>query len=206
MLATGTPNEDRVSERSKFSLVSKAAGGKIRRWLRGTSLVVQWLRLHVPYAKGLGLIPHQGTRSHRLQLRVFLPQLKIPRVATKTWCSQINKNKPKKKWCLRADHWVDCVKGTGNMGWESRVRAELEWSGFKKELEWNCKQLVMATFKGVLLQSRFGEGNGTPLQYSCLEIPMDGGAWRAAVHGFAQSRTRLSNFTHSSFLRRGGWE
>ena len=36
-----------------------------------------------------------------------------------------------------------------------------------------------------------GEGNGTPLQYSCLENPMDGGAWWAAVHGAAQSRTRL---------------
>ena len=35
----------------------------------------------------------------------------------------------------------------------------------------------------------FGEGNGTPLQYSCLENPMDGGAWWAAVHGVAQSRT-----------------
>ena len=35
------------------------------------------------------------------------------------------------------------------------------------------------------------EGNGTPLQYSCLENPMDGGAWWAAVHGVAQSRTRL---------------
>ena len=40
-----------------------------------------------------------------------------------------------------------------------------------------------------------GEGNGTPLQYSCLENPMDGGAWEAAVHGVAKSRTRLSNFT-----------
>ena len=40
-----------------------------------------------------------------------------------------------------------------------------------------------------------GEGNGTPLQYSCLENPMDGGAWWAAVHGVAKSRTRLSNFT-----------
>ena len=38
-------------------------------------------------------------------------------------------------------------------------------------------------------------GNGTPLQYSCLENPMDGGAWWAAVHGVAQSWTRLSNFT-----------
>ena len=40
-----------------------------------------------------------------------------------------------------------------------------------------------------------GEGNGNPLQYSCLENPMDGGAWWAAVHGVAKSRTRLSDFT-----------
>ena len=40
-----------------------------------------------------------------------------------------------------------------------------------------------------------GEGNGTPLQYSCLANPMDGGAWKAAVHGVARSRTRLSDFT-----------
>ena len=39
------------------------------------------------------------------------------------------------------------------------------------------------------------EGNGTPLQYSCLENPMDGGAWWAAVHGVAKSQTRLSDFT-----------
>ena len=38
---------------------------------------------------------------------------------------------------------------------------------------------------------------GTPLQYSCLENPMDGGAWQAAVHGVAKSRTRLSDFTFS---------
>ena len=39
-----------------------------------------------------------------------------------------------------------------------------------------------------------GEGDGTPLQYSCLENPMDGGAWWAAVHGVAKSRTWLSDF------------
>ena len=44
---------------------------------------------------------------------------------------------------------------------------------------------------------RFGEGNGTPLQYSCLENPMDGGAWWAAVHGVAKSRTQLSDFHFS---------
>ena len=43
--------------------------------------------------------------------------------------------------------------------------------------------------------AEIGEGNGTPLQYSCLENPMDGGAWYVAVHGVAKSRTRLSNFT-----------
>ena len=40
-----------------------------------------------------------------------------------------------------------------------------------------------------------GEGNGNPLQYSCLENPMDGGAWQASVHGVAKSWTQLSNFT-----------
>ena len=39
------------------------------------------------------------------------------------------------------------------------------------------------------------EGNGNPLQYSCLENPMDGGAWWDTVYGVAKSRTRLSNFT-----------
>ena len=45
------------------------------------------------------------------------------------------------------------------------------------------------------LPTPVGEGDGTPLQYSCLENPMDGGAWWAAVHVFAKSQTRLSNFT-----------
>ena len=43
-----------------------------------------------------------------------------------------------------------------------------------------------------------GEGNGTPLQYSCLENPVDGGAWWALVHGVAKSRTRLSDFTFTA--------
>ena len=41
-----------------------------------------------------------------------------------------------------------------------------------------------------------GEGNGNPLQYSCLENPMDGGAWWATVHGVAKSRTQLSDLTN----------
>ena len=45
------------------------------------------------------------------------------------------------------------------------------------------------------IRPSFGEGNDTPLQYSCLENPMDGGAWKAAVRGVAEGRTRLSDFT-----------
>ena len=44
-----------------------------------------------------------------------------------------------------------------------------------------------------------GEENGNPLQYSCLENPMDRGAWRATVHGVAKSRTRLRDFTFTFF-------
>ena len=47
----------------------------------------------------------------------------------------------------------------------------------------------------IILYKNFGEGNGKPLQYSCLENPMDGGCWLAAVHGVPTSRIRLSDFT-----------
>ena len=46
----------------------------------------------------------------------------------------------------------------------------------------------------------YGEGNGTPLQCSCLENPMDRGAWKAAVHGVAEGRTQLSDFTFTFHL------
>ena len=47
---------------------------------------------------------------------------------------------------------------------------------------------------------RSGEGNGTPLQYSCLENPIDGAAQQATVHGVTKSRTRLSDFTFTFTL------
>ena len=47
-----------------------------------------------------------------------------------------------------------------------------------------------------------GEGNSNPLQYSCLENPVDRGAWLATVHGVAKSQTRLSNFTSLHFMLR----
>ena len=61
------------------------------------------------------------------------------------------------------------------------------WSKDRNGLNW-ILNLVISTRLNE-------EGNGTPLQYSCLENPMDGGAWWAAVHGVVKSRTRLSDFT-----------
>ena len=48
-----------------------------------------------------------------------------------------------------------------------------------------------------------GEGNGNPLQYSCLENPMDRGPWQATVHGVTKSRTQLSDFTYFTPLYHG---
>ena len=65
-------------------------------------------------------------------------------------------------------------------------------SGFR------CEPLRRARAGAMVLGlARFcdGEGNGTPLQYSCLENPMDRGAWWAVVHGVAKSQIRLSDFT-----------
>ena len=58
-----------------------------------------------------------------------------------------------------------------------------------------CFGSVWKNVSNICLITNIGEGGGTPLQYSCLENPMDGGAWWAAVHGVAKSRTRLSDFT-----------
>ena len=53
--------------------------------------------------------------------------------------------------------------------------------------------LTIVNYISIELGNR--EGNGTPLQYSCLENPMDGGAWWAAAHGVTKSQTQRSDFT-----------
>ena len=57
------------------------------------------------------------------------------------------------------------------------------------------KQKQTLTWNNDVVDVHFGEGNGTPLQYSCLENLMDRGAWWAEVHGVAKNRTWLSDFT-----------
>ena len=75
---------------------------------------------------------------------------------------------------------------------------QITWQHCSKDSKEREKHSAFVTQLWLNFQSGctlLGEGNGTPLQYSCLENPMDGGAWWAAVHGVTKSWTRLSDFT-----------
>ena len=74
------------------------------------------------------------------------------------------------------------VSGINACYWE---RKGLPW--WLKESDCNAGDLDLISGSG----RSPGEGNGNPLQYSCLEKPMHGGAWRATVHGVAKSQTQL---------------
>ena len=69
------------------------------------------------------------------------------------------------------------------------------WSIVYNSCKWNIIFKICESLYCTPVTYIIREGNGTPLQYSCLENPKDGGAWWAAVHGVAESQTRLSDFT-----------
>ena len=69
-----------------------------------------------------------------------------------------------------------------------------------KAFSFQCMTKLTTNKKKNKKNKKNREGNGTLLQYSCLENPMDGGAWWAAVHGVTKSRTRLNNFTFTFHL------
>ena len=74
-----------------FLLMCLSLSLTIRKAIKCTSLVAQWLRLCTPNAEGPGSIPGQGTSAHMSQQGVHMPQVKIPCAATEAWYSQINK-------------------------------------------------------------------------------------------------------------------
>ena len=84
--------------------------------------------------------------------------------------------------------------------WVCHLAIVLQWAYYKA---WGQLEVQPSTLSDLVDSNQFlscpmalsGEGNGTPHQYSCLENPMDGGAWWAAVHGVVKSQTQLSNFT-----------
>ena len=95
--------------------------------------------------------------------------------------------------------WPGLSPGAGKIPWRGEwlptpVFLPRESHRQRNYSPWGCQELDTT-------QWLTREGNGTPLQYSCLENPMDGGAWRAAVHGVAKSWTRLSDFTFTHWRR-----
>ena len=81
-------------------------------------------------------------------------------------------------------HWVQLGSRAEDVGLHMEPRIQWETTDLYFPLVWNASANIFT-----------GEGNDTPLQYSCLENPMDGGAWKAAVHGVAEGRTLLRDFT-----------
>ena len=108
------------------------------------------------------------------QLRVFMAQLKVSHAATKTQHHQINKYFQKN--CTNV-HILVLILAYSNF--ELLALGEERYMGF------------------YVLLLQLPVRNGNPLQYSCLENPMDREAWQATVHGVAESWTRLSDFTSS---------
>ena len=108
------------------------------------------------------------------------------------WCKELTHSK--RPWCwerLKAGREGD------DRGWDGWMASPTQWvwiwagGSEVKASAYNVGDLGLISGLGRSL----GEGNGNPLQYSCLENPMDGGAWWATVHRVAKSQTRLSDFT-----------
>ena len=72
-----------------------------------------------------------------------------------------------------------------------------QYANFHSKTKNIISSLIFVTYFRIL-RVNIREGNGTPLQYSCLEYPRDGGAWWAAIYGVAQSQTRLKLLSSSS--------
>ena len=74
------------------------------------------------------------------------------------------------------------------------------WSGFPGASDGKASACNAGNLGSIPGLGRSSGGDGNPLQYSCLENPMDGGAWRSTVHGVAKSWTRLSDLTFFQIL------
>ena len=89
--------------------------------------------------------------------------------------------------------YAHLTKGTRKDEDTLKLSPGSENKGFPEDKASACNAGDLGSIPG--LGRSPGEGNGNPLQYSCLENPMDRGAWQATVHGVAKSRTGLSYFT-----------
>ena len=123
-------------------------------------------------------------------------------ITCELYLSEVKRNKDCTQSHKMRHFYADVENGLVATGGKGRV-GPIGKAGLKqipggsegKASTWNAGDLGLIPGLGRLP----GEGNGTPLQYLCLAIPMEGGAWQAIVHGVAKSRTRLSDFTSLHF-------
>ena len=163
----------------------------------GTSPVVQWLRLCPPSARGPGLIPGQRTSREGNGTPLQYSCLKNPMGGG--------------AWSLRVGHdWVTSLSLFTFMHWRREwqptpVFLPGESHGQRSLVgcsPWGREELGTTEWLHFHFSlSCIGEGNGNPLQCSCLENPRDGRAWWAAIYGVTQSRTQLKQLSSSSSSR-----
>ena len=155
------------------------------------ALVVKNLPANTGRCKRLRFHPRVGKIPWRRTWQPFSMSRESPWWAT---VHRVTKSQTQLKWLSTCTH-------SGRQGWGASIAQGcscrsacghillFSWWSF-----YNLSKLIKWYIKFYLFHC-IREGNGSPLQYSCLENPMDGGAWWAAVHGVAKSWTWLSDFT-----------
>ena len=139
----------------------------------------------------------------------FLTCIQVSQEAAKVWCSHLLKNFPVCCDSHSQRLWHSQWNRAKCFFWNSLAFPMIQWmlanlisgsSAFSKYSlylwKFSVQVLLKLSLEDFELTSMwYGEDNGTPLQYSCLENPMDRGSWKAAVHGVAEGPTWLSDFT-----------
>ena len=98
-------------------------------------------------------------------------------------------------WLASLTPWTWVWANSGNWWWTGRPACCGSWGCKESDMTQQLNWTEIYKYTRGYVAKMIGEGNGTPLQYSCLENPMGSGAWWAAVHGVTKSRSQLSNFT-----------
>ena len=135
-------------------------------------------------------LPYQYHRSPRGQARKFLGHYTTYRGAIAK--TTLPEGVPACWKNVQRLAWISCTPPIGQVLY-TILQCMLGFPGGSEVKASACNAADLGSIPG--LGRSPGEGNGNPLQYSCLENPMDGGAWWATVHGVAKSRTRLSDLT-----------
>ena len=141
------------------------------------------LEIELPYSPAIPLLG-MHTEETRIERDTYTPVfIKALFTIARTW---------KQLRCPSTDEWIKKLWYIHMMAYYSAIKRNtsesvpMRWMNLEPNVQSEVSQKVKNKYH--ILVHIHGEGNGTPLQHSCLENPMDGGAWWAAVHGVPKSR------------------